>query len=151
MDVKNDGSSIEFKIPGSVSPPPGEYQIAYVSPMITRSVQKSNYLGDSASPACSAPTLPTPSTAACFSISSTGGGSFNLQSVGNSPPANAPPDVSKWLLRDSRNVSINSAQILGIGIEGQQLSGIQILIDGQPQPIKDIANNYPLDTTQLKQ
>lgn len=59
-----------------------------------------------------------------------------------SPPVAAAPKTDKWLVKDSKGLKVNPDQYLGIAIDGRDLHGIQVLIDGQYQSLKEIADNY---------
>ncbi|MEZ0368994.1 MAG: S8 family serine peptidase, partial [Candidatus Sericytochromatia bacterium] len=71
-----------------------------------------------------------------------GGGGFGTQSISTTPPANGSPDVNVWLVQNSQGVNVNPSQTLGIGINSQNLQDIQIEVDGQLMPIKQVAQNF---------
>ncbi|PKL77454.1 MAG: hypothetical protein CVV27_05385 [Candidatus Melainabacteria bacterium HGW-Melainabacteria-1] len=62
--------------------------------------------------------------------------------ISAAPPDNAPSDVQVWLLQGTQGKKVYPNEYIGIGIDGQDLQGIQIFIDGRLQPIKHLANNY---------
>lgn len=75
-----------------------------------------------------------------FGTTCGGRADFNVLSVGT--PAGGSEKADKWLVRDSNGLKVNPDQYLGIAIDGRDLHGIQVLIDGEYQSLKEIADNY---------
>lgn len=92
-----------------------------------------------------------------FQIQSTGTGIvLSLEDIGftfptgfdpSTPPKSPGEDVTiperatLWLLRDSNRTPIRSSDMVGVYIDYHQLDDIEIEIDGQPTPIREIDND----------
>ena len=78
------------------------------------------------------PPLPSPSPS----------GGFSKLSISESAPANHPSSVGVWITRDGQRKAVNPSQLLGIGITGIDLSGIEIVVDNKVMPIQQVVSNY---------
>jgi subtilisin family serine protease len=75
-------------------------------------------------------------------VISAGGFQIQFENISTTPPPSPPPAVGVWITRDGQRKAVNPSQLIGIGITGLDLSGIEIVVDGQVMPIQQVASNY---------
>ncbi|MGE3728697.1 MAG: S8 family serine peptidase, partial [Candidatus Sericytochromatia bacterium] len=134
LSINNDGREVKVRLlknrlsdsieaPPSEKLPKGNYKIAFKNTITNKT---SNLVGNGSSD---------------FGIKSESSG-FTFDNISTTPPPSPPPAVGVWITRDGQRKAVNPSQLLGIGITGLDLSGIEIVVDGQVMPIQQVASNY---------
>jgi hypothetical protein len=134
LDIRNDGTYVKLKVDPNQVSASFDYQIAFQSGITGVGNFASNYVQTGGGAA-----------RADFSVKAEGGGStgsFTIQSISTTPPPSPPPAVGVWITRDGQRKAVNPSQLIGIGITGLDLSGIEIVVDNKVMPIQQVAANY---------